>query len=139
MDISQAGGLTNSGAACPGGVVTIDCALGLELKNAPDYKGNIAATYEHPFASGSLAFSGDISFEDDSVSLVANGPASALTSVPDLINARIAYTPNDSFWHVALWARNITDDVYFRAGTATGNAVYPSEPGTYGVDVGFNF
>lgn len=139
LDISQAGGLTNSGAACPGGVVTIDCALGLELKNAPDYKGNIAATYEHPFASGTLAFSGDISFEDDSVSLVANGPASALTSVPDLINARIAYTPNDSFWHVALWARNITDDVYFRAGTATGNAVYPSEPGTYGVDVGFNF
>lgn len=139
LTLQQAGGLTNSGASCSGGVVTIDCALGLELKNAPSYKANIAAVYEHPLSSGTLAFSGDISFEDDSVNLVANAPASALTDIPDLINARIAYSPKDSFWSVALWAKNITDEKYFRAGTATGNAVYPSEPATYGVDVGFNF
>lgn len=139
LNLQQAGGLTNSGASCPGGIVTIECALGLELKNAPDYKANIAAAYEHPLTSGTLTFSGDISFEDDSVSLVANSPASAMTDIPELINARIAYSPDDSFWRVALWAKNITDEVYFRAGTATGNAVYPSEPATYGVDVGFNF
>lgn len=139
VNISQAGGLTNGGAACPGGVVTIDCALGLDLKNAPGFKANVAAVYKHPFASGTLTFSGDISFEDDSVSLVANGPASALTDIPDLINARVAYSPDGGFWNLAIWAKNITDEVYYRAGTATGVAVYPSEPATYGIDIGFNF
>lgn len=139
LTLPQAGGLTNSGASCPGGIVTIDCALGLELKNAPSYKANIAAVYEHPFSSGTLLLSGDISFEDDSVNLVANAPASALTDIPTLINTRMAYRPDDSFWSVALWAKNVTNEKYFRAGTATGNAVYPSEPAMYGVDVGFEF
>lgn len=139
LDINQAGGLTNNGVPCPDGIVTIDCALGLDLKNAPDYKANVAAVYDHPMSNGTLSFSGDISFEDDSVSLVANSPLSAQTDIPTLINGRIAYTPEDSFWKVSLWAKNITDESYFRAGTGTGNAVYPSEPATYGVDVGFDF
>ena len=139
LTISQAGGLSNAGASCPGGVVTIDCALGLDLKNAPDYKANIAANYTHPFEGGDLTISGDISFEDDSFNLVANSPASAFTDIPTLINARIAYQPDDSFWNVALWAKNLTDEEYFRAGTATGLAVYASAPATYGIDIGFDF
>ncbi len=140
----QAGGLTNNSAGCPGSVVLsgqalIDCALALELKNAPEYKANIAATYTHPFEHGDLRVSGDISFEDDTFSLVANSPQSAFAEIPTLVNARIAYQPDDSFWTVALWAKNLTDEEYFRAGTATGNAVYASEPATYGVDIGFDF
>jgi len=141
---AQAGGLSNNSAGCPGtavltGQALIDCALDLELKNAPEYKANIAAVYTHPFPDGDLSISGDISFEDDSFNLVANSPASAFSQIPTLINARIAYRPDNSFWNVALWARNITDEEYFRAGTATGNAVYASDPATYGVDIGFNF
>ncbi len=139
LDIDQAGGLTNNGVPCAGGVVTIQCALDLELKNAPEYKANIAAVYDQPFATGTLSFSGDISFEADSFNLVANSPLSAETDIPTLVNGRIAFTPDDSFWNVSLWAKNILDEEYFRAGTGTGNAVYPSEPATYGVDVGFNF
>jgi len=141
---AQAGGLSNNSAGCPGtavltGQALIDCALDLELKNAPDYKANIAAIYTHPFNSGDLSFSGDISFEDDSFSLVANNPRSAFVDIPTLINARIAYKPDEGFWNVALWAKNLTDEEYWRAGTATANAVYASEPATYGVDVGFSF
>lgn len=141
---SQAGGLSNNSAGCPGtailsGQALIDCALDLELKNAPEYKANIAAFYTHPLGYGDLTFSGDISFEDDHFSLVANGPEAAFSRIPTLINARVAFTPEDNFWNVAVWAKNITDEEYFRAGTATGNAVYASEPATFGVDVGFNF
>jgi len=141
---AQAGGLTNNSAGCPGAAVLagqalIDCALDLDLKNAPNYKANIAAIYTQPLAGGDLTFSGDVSFEDDSFSLVANNPASAVVDIPTLINGRISYTPEDSFWSIALWAKNITDEEYWRAGTATANAVYASEPATYGVDVGFNF
>jgi iron complex outermembrane receptor protein len=139
LTLAQAGGLTNNGVPCAGGVVTIDCALGLELKNAPSYKANISAQYTQPLGNADLVISGDISFEDDSFNLGANSPASAATDIPDLANARIAYKPNDAFWSVALWARNLTDKEYYRAGTATGNAVYAAEPLTYGVDFGFNF
>jgi len=126
-------------ANCPGSVASIDCAKDLELKNAPAFKANIGAVFYQPLGNGELAISGDISFEADSKNLVANAPFSAETDVPDLINARIAYTPNDSFWNVAVWARNLSDREYFRAGTATANAVYAAEPITYGVDIGFNF
>jgi iron complex outermembrane receptor protein len=136
---AQASALTNAGVPCPGGVPTIECALDLELKNAPSYKANVAATYYQPFWDGELIFSGDISFEDDSYNLVANSPASAFSEIPDLMNARIAYQPDNSFWTVAVWARNLTDREYFRAGTANGNAVYAAEPATYGIDLGFNF
>lgn len=141
---SQAGGLSNNSAGCPGtavltGQALIDCALDLELKNAPEYKANIAAIYTHPIGVGDLTFSGDVSFEDDSFSLVANSPAASFSDIPTLVNARIAFTPDDSFWNVSVWAKNLTDEEYFRAGTATGNAVYAAEPATFGVDVGFNF
>lgn len=136
---AQASALTNAGVPCPGGVPTIECALDLELKNAPSYKANIAATYFQPFMDGELIFSGDISFEDDSFNLVANSPASAFSEIPTLANARIAYRPDNAGWNVAIWARNLLDKEYFRAGTATGNAVYAAEPLTYGVDIGFNF
>lgn len=136
---SQAAGLTNNGVPCSGGVPTIACGLDLELKNAPDYKGNIAATYTVPLSKGDFAISADVSFEDDSFNLVANSPLSAFSEIPTLVNTRLAYTPDDSYWSVAFWAKNITDEEYFRAGTGTANAVYASEPATYGVDISVNF
>jgi len=141
---AQAGGLTNASAGCPGtaaltGQDLIDCALDLDLKNAPEYRGNVAASYDHPFAGGDLTFSGDISFEGDSFNLVANSPRSAQTDVPTLMNARVAYAPHSGLWTVAVWAKNLTDEEYFRAGTATANAVYASEPLTWGIDIGFDF
>jgi len=139
LNIDQAGGLTNNGVPCPGGLVTIECALDLDLKNAPDYKANISAAYDQPVGNGTMTFSGDISFEDDSFNLVANTPLSAQTDIPTLINGRIAYAPGDSFWTVSLWAKNLTNEKYFRAGTGTGNAVYPSAPATYGIDFGVDF
>lgn len=135
----QIGGLSNGGASCPGGIATVECASNLELKNAPNWKGNIAVIYDHQMNSGDLTFSGDISWEDDSFNLVANGPESAFTNIPTLVNGRISYTPDDSFWSIGAWAKNIANEKYFRAGTATGLAVYAAEPATYGIDLGFNF
>ena len=132
--------LGSFGAAnCPGGVATVECALDLELKNAPDYKVNLAASYFHPVGDADIVVSGDITFEDESFSLVANAPFNALSDVPTLINARVAYQPNDAGWYLAAWARNLGDEEYFRAATATGFAVYASEPRTYGFDLGYRF
>ena len=136
---AQAAALTNQGVPCPGGIPTIACAQGLDLKNAPEWKAAASVLYSHPVPGGDLDLSGNIAWEADSFNLVANSPASAETDVPTLIDARIAYVPDDSFWSLAVWAKNLTDEEYFRAGTATANAVYAAEPATYGVDLGFKF
>ena len=135
----QAGGLTNGGGACPGGVATVACALALELKNAPEFKGTVGFLYNMPLGGGNLSFGADASFEDDSWSLVANAPPHVLTEVDTLINARVAYEQADRKWMIALWGKNLTDEEYARAGTAGAFNVYASEPLTWGVDGIFRF
>ena len=139
VTLPQAGGLTNNGVPCAGGIVTIDCALGLDVREAPEYKANISALYKLPISSGEITFGGDINFEADSYSLAANTPTVALSKIPTIMNARVAYNPKDSFWSASIWAKNITDEHYWRAATATGSTAFAAEPATYGVDFGFKF
>ncbi|MBY9066958.1 TonB-dependent receptor [Hyphomonas sp. WL0036] len=144
MTGDQARGLTNNGAGCPAGTVASDdaqiiaCAMGLELKNAPEYKATIGALYTMPFYDGELIFSGDVSFEDDSWSLVANNPAHALSEIPTLMNARVKYEA-PAGWSVAVWGKNLGDEAYYRATTAGSFSTYASEPLTYGVELGWKF
>lgn len=139
VTLSQAGGLTNSGASCPGGIVTIECALGLELKNAPEYKGVLGVLYMLPLAGGELSLRGDVQFEDDSWSLVANGPPHALTDPGAIFNARIAFEPDHGRWRLALWGQNLSDEEYWRAASATSFTTYAAAPLTWGVDLGVRF
>lgn len=138
LTLSQAGGLSNSGASCPGGLVTIACALGLKLKNAPETKGVLGVNYSLPFMSGKLNLSTDVAFEDESWSLVANGPPHALTSVDPLYNARIAYTL-DNGWTASLWGQNLSDEKYWRAASAGSFTTFAAAPMTWGVDLGLKF
>ncbi len=140
----QARGLTNNGAGCPVGTdpandpQIIACALGLDLKNAPEYKATIGALYTYPILNGELVLSGDVSFEDDTWSLVANSPPHARIDGPTLFNARARYQSRAG-WFVAVWGKNIADKEYYRASSANFFTTYASEPQTYGVDFGFRF
>jgi len=134
LTLQQAGGLTNNGASAG---VSIECAQQLDLKNAPEYKGSIAFIYTRDIAGGVLTSNIDFLFEDDSFNLVAN-PANSRVDVSTLINARIAYEPNDSGWRFALWGKNLGDEEFARASTGT-NFLYTAEPFTYGVDIGYRF
>ena len=140
----QARGLTNNGAGCPAGVdpavdtQIISCALGLDLKNAPEYKATIGALYTQPAFNGEVIISGDASFEDDTWSLVANSPPHALIEIDTLINGRIKYA-DERGWSVALFGRNLTDEEYYRAASASSFTTYASPPLEYGVEVGFEF
>ncbi len=140
----QARGLTNNGAGCPAGTIAandpaiIACALGLELKNAPEYKATLGALYKRPLANGMLTASGDISFEDDTWSLVANSPPHALIDAPTLANLRLKYEA-DAGWSIAVWGKNLTDEEYYRASSAGSFTTYASEPLTFGIDLGYRF
>lgn len=140
LTLDQAGGLTNNGTS-PGcdGAVSIDCALDLELKNAPEYKGSIGFTYSGEVANGSLVSHIDFSFEDDSYSLVANAPEHALTSVGTIINARIAYEPDHEKWKVSVWGQNLADHEYARAAVAGSFGQYAADPLMFGADFEYRF
>ena len=118
----------------------IDCALGLDLKNAPDFKGLIGFVYETDIGSGQLFFGSDIAYEDDTFGLVANVPGTE-QSPGTRIDARIGYRTDR--WRVTLWGKNLTDREYFRANTfnvpTRQNQVFAAPPLTFGVDIGFTF
>lgn len=140
LTLDQAGGLTNNGSS-PGcnGVVSVECALGLELKNAPEFKGTIGLTHRKSMLGGEITSRIDFSFEDDSYNLVANAPEHALTSVGTIINARIAYEPESLEWSAAFWMKNMTDEIYARAATANSFSQYAADPLTWGVDFEYRF
>ena len=152
----QGAGLTNDGAGCPTGSIPVlgttptqteidarqdalnSCALGLDLKNAPEYKATIGALYTQPLYQGELIISADASFEDDSWSLVANSPDHALIQIDTILNARLKYQ-DESGWSVAVWGKNVTDEEYYRAASANSFTTYASEPLTYGIELGMKF
>ncbi|WFL76364.1 TonB-dependent receptor [Altererythrobacter arenosus] len=150
----QAGTLTNSnintgarGPACTGITAVgpsaafndqvVECALGLELKNAPEWKGLLGFNYSFPVGAGEVFFGADGAYESDSFALVANPPGS-LVEPGFRVDARAGWRSEDNRWKVTLWGKNLTDREYFRASTAL-NQVYAAPPLTFGVDVGFRF
>lgn len=140
----QARGLTNNGASCPGIDPSVDaeaiaCALTLDLKNAPEYKGMIGAEYLIQGMGGEISLRGDIQYEDSSWSLVANNPAHALTDPSTLLNVRAGYTPDQGSWNAAVWVQNLTDEEYWRSTSASSFTAYASPPLTWGIDVGVSF
>lgn len=140
LTLAQAGGLTNNGVS-PGcnDVVSIECAKDLQLKNAPDYKGTIGFTHRMALGDGELTSRIDFSSEGDSYSLVANAPTHSLTSVDTLVNARIAYEPNNGKWALALWGKNLTDEHYARAAAAADFSQYAADPLMWGIDAEYRF
>lgn len=156
LNFAQAGLLSGSTTTTPGlacGTVSampntpefeqaiIDCALGLDLKNAPDLKALVGFNYEFLIGGGEIFIGGDAAYEDDTFGLVANVPGTK--QEPGLrLDARIGFRSENERWSVTLWGKNLTDREYFRANTFAGgsqNQVFAAPPLTFGVDVGFRF
>ena len=133
----QADTISVSGATCPGGIATIACGEAKKLKNAPEYQANIGFLWRADLAGGEISLGGDVAIEDESYSLVSNNPGSLIDHDP-IVNARISYTPVEGNWNVALWGKNLTDEVYWKA-TTSPNVAYPTAPMTWGVDVRVDF
>ncbi len=118
----------------------LSCAYNLSLKNAPEMQISFGAHYTVSLMGGELALSADVSMEDESWNLVANAPIeSAMTDPGTLLNARIAYTSPERLWQVALWGKNLGDEEYSRASTATDLSQFAAEPMLVGVDFHYHF
>lgn len=87
---------------------------GNQLPYAPDWKTYLSAQYLQPLGEhGSLLFFADYSWVDDQYSDPSNAPAFRVES-NSLLNARVAWMPPSERWELALWGRNLADEVYRR-------------------------
>lgn len=126
---------------------------GNTLINAPQWKLNTGASYEHPLANGgTLAFTGQVSFQDEVFFSKENEDILGQEAFT-LVDARLAYRHPGDTWEVAAVARNLFDTEYFQNGVrfTSMNAAsrdpqnlghplgYPGEGRSYGVQVIYNF
>jgi iron complex outermembrane receptor protein len=113
---------------------------GNQLINAPDVTVNWTGQYDHDFGNGTIAYArveyqyvSKVFFDPTDVSISERPPLS-------LIGASIGYEPANSHWKVAIWGKNLTNQLYitnFSAGTPITAAV--ADPRTFGVRIEYKY
>ncbi len=100
---------------CPNPAVTaprrIDAA-GNTLNNAPEFKGNVYASYTYPVGSGNLAVSTQFGYQGKVYfNNPANDPIASQSSVT-LLDARAAWSNGAGNLELAVYGKNLTDEEY---------------------------
>lgn len=115
--------------------------------HAPEHSFNAFGRYvvPHFLSVGDLVLRIDYAWVDDYFLLSSAGN---FVDGYDLLNARIALEgisgPGDSRFSVALWGRNLTDEVYYTTGYNLVSSIgiagrFTGPPRTYGLDLNFQF
>ena len=123
----------------PGASITLDSAYTF----TPEWSGAAALEHSAPLKSGQLTTRLDYSYRSD-IDFTADRTPFTFQEALGLWNARIVYQPYDKDWSIALWGRNLTDEIYLKQSLDfTGFTGYAaggySEPREYGVTVSFSF
>lgn len=117
---------------------------GNKLANSPEMTWNALARYELPlFATGlAVAVQGDAHYSDETYKEATNDELIKAREYT-IFNARLSVLHSDRSWELALWGRNLTDELYVVQGVDVsslfiGNRNY-NAPRTMGIDFTWNF
>jgi iron complex outermembrane receptor protein len=105
---------------------------------SPDLTGSYGAEYAINLGEREIVLRGEYTYQSKSFFDAANTASYGLYQPGfGLVNARIAYRPTDAGWEIAGWAKNITNERYFRniAVSGTTGLAVPGDPATYGVSL----
>ncbi len=127
------------------GRMTIRNLAGNKLVNTPEWSSSLVAQYDIPTAnSGTFSIRGEHIYKDEYYFTEFNDD-DLKQDATHLFNARLSWTdPNDRF-EVALWGRNLSDELYYvqaldlRDGALGSIIRTPAAPRTYGIEVLANF
>lgn len=117
----------------------------LPLPYAPKWSGTLGFTYAGDFDFGRVTFNTNVVYMDDIYT--SGGTLNRISDVqvrPEntLLDATISLESPDSRWRVALWGKNLTDELVinntFGLG-ALGNLRIYAPPRTYGLDLTLRF
>ncbi len=118
---------------------TVDAA-GNELAGAPPINVILTGQKDFDLADGAdLYIRALYEYQAKTYMEPANAPI-AIRPAVSLINASIGYTPARSHWTVALWGKNLTNQI-FTTGLGGGNplGLRVSDPRTYGLQINYTY
>lgn len=123
-----------------GGDVSTPCVLdGYHLARAPEFTGNINATYRVPTAVGEFALNASDAYNGGFFWDVDN----RLRQQPyHQVNMSVTWTSPDKRYNAQLYVHNLNQPFYLIGVTTASNGTddyTPGDPRTYGLKVGFNF
>jgi iron complex outermembrane receptor protein len=117
----------------------------LPLPFAPKWSGAVGINWSHDFDFGTFSVNANAVYMDDVYTSGGTINRTSNIQVRDentLIDATLALESLDGKWRVALWGKNLTDELIinntFGLGSLGNLRVY-SAPRTWGLDVGVNF
>jgi iron complex outermembrane receptor protein len=113
---------------------------GNQLPRAPKTQIALGLEYTMPVGQWSLALRGDVAYQDKYFVENLN-----LAYIPDrtLLNVNVALSDPDGKWNVALWGKNVTDEIYASSSFAISviNQYIPAlgYGATFGLTANYNF
>jgi iron complex outermembrane recepter protein len=115
---------------------------GRSTKSSPDMQWTLGGTFVQPVGNADLVFSAQARHTDE---YYQNQDTSRLimTRANTEYNGRISYEPRGANWSVALWGKNLSDEIsstggFDIAGLGIG-VIYPNVPRSYGVEFKVRF
>jgi iron complex outermembrane receptor protein len=116
-----------------------------KIPKTPETTLDLSARFEQPvWGSHLLSTSLSYSYRSKTYHSIENDPYST-QSAYDVVNARIAFSPNDGRWEIAATGKNLTDETYivtanpsFLTSVGVSSVVYAA-PRTYSLSVLYRF
>ncbi len=109
LDLGANFGVVHATFSSFSGCTATQSCTGNQLPYAPQFTSALTANYGVPVASlgGKLNLYGEYSYRGKSYSDPVNDPVTQRLPSRELVNARLAFSPNDSHWDFNLWAHNV--------------------------------
>ena len=112
---------------------------GNKLQRTPDYQFNVGIDYTVPVSAGyALDLRVDYSYQDK---IFWNPENTYDEPAIGLLDARIGFGPTDGSWEVAVWGKNLTDEIYRQSTLPFLGDILSKfgPPATYGVQLSARF
>lgn len=134
------------GVSCPaptslspgGNTQCVTDASGNTMIRAPKWTAGLNVGYLVPVAAGGLEFTANYSYNDG----YFWEPSNRLRQAPySVVNAEIAFITRDEAWRFRVFARNLTDELYYSSVSeqALGDLATAQAPRTYGVGLDYRW
>ncbi len=113
---------------------------GNRLLKAPKTSLAVSPTYTFNFNTYKVFFGLNINRTGKSYNDISNSEILARRAVT-LVNSRLALSPKNGKWSVALWGKNLGNQIYYQHGWEYdwGDQVSIGRPRTYGIEMYLNF
>jgi iron complex outermembrane receptor protein len=117
---------------------------GNSLINSPEWSTNLMAQYSIPTDAGTFYARGEYQWKDEYYMTQFNHE-DLKQDAYSVINARLGFTTENDQFEIAIWGRNLGDELYYVQKTdlrdgATGAIMNtPAAPRTYGIELIANF